>query len=415
MTKFSYKAKSGPHKIVDGFVEAPSHSGAVRQVVAMGLTPLEVAQSAPMSSLRQERVRRMPKNIKLRFAPSRGISFQEVVFFSRQMSDLVEASVPVLRSLQIVEHQARHPSLKNIVNQMYLFVQNGGSLSEALTQYPSVFPAFYVNMVKTGEVGGRLPNVLARLAEHLEKEQETRGKIRSSLAYPLLVLAVGILTVFVLLTFVIPRLSVMFEDLEQALPLPTVILVNMSGFFARYWWLLVGIFVIIKIYWQRWVQSPVGRTAWDTTKLKLPFFGEFIRTVEIGRFARTLGTLLESGVPVTTALNAIEPTIDNVALREEIQKVSKAVTDGLPLKSALGQSSFFPEMVTSMVAVGEESGRLEKGLYKIAETLERQADQTVKVMMSLLGPVVLMIIVSIIGFAVIAMLLPIFKMNLLIQ
>lgn len=415
MTRFTYKAKSGPHKIVDGLLEAPTHSGAIRQVLAMGLTPLEVAEAAEISPPKEGRVLRAYKNIKLLSVPSRALSSHEIAFFTRQMSDLVEAAVPLLRSLQIVERQARHAALKNIIHQMSVLVQNGGSLSGALAQHPSVFPAFYVNMVRTGEVGGRLPNVLARLAEHLEKEQEIRSKIRSSLAYPLLILATGILTVFVLLTFVIPRLSVMFEDLEQALPLPTVILVNISGFFSRYWWLLAAVFVIIKIYWQRWVRSPQGRLRWDAAKLKMPFLGEFIRTVEIGRFVRTLATLLESGVTVTAALEALEPTIDNAILREEIKKTAKAVTDGLSLKSALGQSSFFPEMVTSMVAVGEESGRLEKGLYKIAETLERQADQTVKVIMALLGPAVLIVIVSLVGFAVIAMLLPILRMNLLIQ
>ncbi len=414
MTKFVYKAKRGPDKIVDGFIEAPTFTIAIRKVMAMGLMPLEVTQTAA-PFLKQEVVPRTSLSIKQWFMPSRRLPHQEVVFFMRQMNDLVEASVPVLRSLRIVGRQARHPLLNTIVQQMYLFVQNGGSLSDALAQHPSVFSPFYVNMVKTGEVGGRLPIVLARLAGHLEKEQETREKICSSLAYPILVLVVGILTVFVLLTFVIPRLSVMFEDLEQALPLPTVILINTSDFFAGYWWLLVGIFVMIKIYGKWWMQSPQGSRTWANAQLKLPFFGEFIRIVEMERFIRALSMLLEGGVPVTSALNAIEPTIENVVLRQEIQKVSKAVTDGIPLKTALGQSAFFPETVTSIVAVGEESGRLDKALHKIAETLERQADQTVKIMMSLLGPIVLIIIVAIVGFAVIAMLLPIFRMNMLIQ
>ena len=426
MPPFIYKAKSGPHKIVDGLIEAPTQSAAVRQVIAMGLTPLEVAQ-APLKTesdtgqAAAQTHRARPSVIpavgkfRLPLPPARMVSGKEVVFFTRQMSDLIEAAVPILRSLQIVANQTRHPYFKNLIEQMYISVQNGGSLSAALGQYPSVFPDFYVNMVKTGEVGGHLEKVFKRLSDYLEKESETRGKINSSLAYPLFVLGVGVLTIFVLLTFVIPRLSVMFEDLDQALPLPTVILVNLSGFFARYWWLLLGVFVIIKIYGGQWLRSPQGRLWLDSFKLRIPFWGEFIKTVEIGRFARTLGTLLESGVPLTTALGTIYPTIDNVVMREEIQKVSKGVTDGLALKSALGQCVFFPEMAVSMVSIGEESGHLEKGLYKIAETLERQADETVKVMTSLLGPAVLVVIVSIVGFAVIAMLLPIFRMNLLIQ
>ena len=418
MTKFFYKAKSGPTKIVDGFIEAQTKSAAIREIAAMGLTPLDVVPTAqrPIPARAQSKPAiAVLKNFHLSLSASRSVSARDIVFFTRQLSDLVEASVPLLRVLQIASRQTRRPYFKNIVEQMYLSVQNGGSLSGAMSQYPAVFPAYYVNMVKTGEVGGQLDKVLRRLADHLEKEHETRGKINSSLAYPLFVLGVGILTVFVLLTFVIPRLSVMFEDLDQALPLPTLILMHLSGFFARYWWLLIGIFVIIKIYWDQWTRSIQGRLWRDGFLLKIPLLGAFARDVEIGRFARTLGTLLESGVPLTSALTAIYPTIDNMIMRDEIKKVSKAVTEGQALKAALGRCSFFPEMVIDMVGVGEESGRLEKGLYKIAGTMERQTDQTVKVIMSLLGPAVLMVIVSLVGFAVIAMLLPIFRMNLLIQ
>lgn len=420
MTKFFYKAKSGPAQVVDGFIEAQTKTAAIREIVAMGLTPLDVVQAASGAKPLTLRAQGNPapavlKNLRLSLSSPRSVSRQEVVSFTRQLCDLVEASVPLLRVLQIVSRQTRRPYFKSIIEQMYLFVQNGGSLSGAIARHPVIFPAFYVNMVKTGEVGGQLDKVLQRLADHLEKEHETRGKINASLAYPLFVLGVGILTVFVLLTFVIPRLSVMFEDLDQALPFPTLILMHLSGFFARYWWLLIGIFVIIKIYWDQWTRSAQGRLWLDGFVLKVPLLGEFIKGAETGRFARTLGTLLESGVPLTSALTAIYPTMDNMVMRDEIRKVSRAVTEGQALKSAIGQCRFFPEMVVDMVGVGEESGRLEKGLYKIAETMERQTDQTVKVIMSLLGPVVLMVIVSLVGFAVIAMLLPIFRMNLLIQ
>lgn len=418
MPKFFYKAKNGPTQIVDGFIEAQTKSGAIREIVTMGLTPLDIVLATDRSTVVREQGRptyTALKNFRLSLPSPRSVSSRDIVLFTRQLCDLVEASVPLLRVLQIVSRQTRPPYFKSIVEQMYLFVQNGGSLSEALVRYPAIFPSFYVNMVKTGEVGGQLDKVLQRLADHLEKEYETRAKIKSSLAYPAFVLGVGVLTVFVLLTFVIPRLSVMFEDLDQALPLPTLILIHLSGFFARYWWLLIGIFVIIKIYWGQWARSTQGRLWCDGFLLRIPLLGEFVKAAETARFTRTLATLLESGVPLTSALNAIYPTIDNMIMRDEIKKVSKAVTEGQALRSALGQCSFFPEMVVDMVGVGEESGRLEKGLYKIAETLERQTDQTVKVIMSLLGPIVLVVIVSLVGFAVIAMLLPIFRMNLLIQ
>lgn len=413
MTKFFYKAKNGPTKIVDGFIEAQTKNGAIKEIVAMGLTPLDVMQAVP-ETLKVQPLSK-PVNLRLPLQASKSVSAKEVVFFTRQISDLIEASVPILRVLQIVSHQTHQPYFKDIIGQMHGFVQNGGSLSGALAQHPKVFPSFYVNMVKTGEVGGHLDKVLKRLSDHLEKEHETRSKVISSLAYPALVLVVGILTVFVLLTFVIPRLSVMFEDLDQALPLPTVILMSVSGFFARFWLVMVALVVFAKIYWDQWARSAQGRLWLDQFKLKIPLLGEFIKNVELGRFSRTLGTLLESGVTLTTALNAIAPTIDNIIMQEEIKKVSREVTEGQSLRAALTQCAFFPEMVVDMVGVGEETGRLEKSLFKIAETLERQTDETVKVMLSLLGPFVLMVIVALVGFAVIAMLLPIFRMNLMVQ
>ena len=257
--------------------------------------------------------------------------------------------------------------------------------------------------------------VLNRLADYLDKEQETQSKVRSSLAYPALILIVGILTVFVLLTFVIPRLTVMFDDFNQDLPLVTLFLINISSFFAQFWWIMVISITGGIVYLKKWFQSEKGRLWFDSTIIKLPIFGYFIKVVEIGRFCRTLGTLLESGVVITTALNSVWATVNNQVLRNEIKQVSEDVTNGASLRGALKSCSFFPEIAVNMISVGEETGNLEKSLLKIADTFERQADQTIKTLVSLIGPIVLVFIVSIVGVVVIAMLLPIFQMNLLIS
>lgn len=409
MPKYAYKAKEGPDKIVDGFIESENMDKAVLKITQLGLTPIDVAQAT------EEELENRPKFKKTFLFSFKRISLSDIVIFTRQMSDLIDASVPLLRALQITSKQTQNQQLKSLIDQMYYFVQDGGSFSGALAQHKTTFSSLYVNMVKTGEVGGKLEVVLTRLADYLEKEQDTRNKVRSSLAYPAFIMAVGVLTIFVLLSFVIPRLSVMFDDLDQALPLPTIVLVNLSGFFAQYWWAILGLLTAAGLYLKQLLNTDKGRLWFDNFKLKVPYLGNFIKIVEVGRLSRTLATLIESGVVITTALQSVWMTIDNVVLREEIKNVSEDVASGASLQKALQKCFFFPEVASNMISVGEETGRLDRGLYKIASTFERQSDQIVKTMISLLGPVVLVIIVSIVGFVVIAMLLPIFRMNLLIQ
>lgn len=416
MPLFKYTAKEGPHRVVSGTVESNHLDGAVSQIVQLGLTPidvvLEIRRPASLVGGPGDAGR---KSAKPSLRPRRGTTLKSVVVFTRQMSDLTEAAVPILKSLQVVSHQLRDSDFKGVVEGICQLVTDGSSFSDALAHYPQVFPPFYVPMVRAAEAGGQMEKILNRLADHLEKDQETRGKIKSSLAYPLLILVVGFGTVFVLLTFVIPRLSVMFDDLDQRMPLPTVILMNTSGFFMAYGWIVLGAAAAAGMYGRRWVNSEKGRLWFDAFKLRIPFLKDFITIVEVGHFARTLGTLLESGVTITSALNAVHPTMNNKVLQSEVQRISQAVSEGSTLKAAFERSAFFPEMVVNMVLVGEESGRLERGLYKVADVFERQTDEIVKTMLSLLGPLVLVVIVSIVGFAVIAMLLPIFQMNLLIQ
>ncbi|MDO8580574.1 MAG: type II secretion system F family protein, partial [Candidatus Omnitrophota bacterium] len=340
---------------------------------------------------------------------------KDLVIFTRQLTDLVEASVPILRSLKIISEQTESPLLKTIVEDMHQLVKDGGSFSDALAKYPEIFSRLYVSLVRTGELSGRLEEVLVRLASYLEKEQATLNKVTSSLVYPLFILGVGIISVFVLLTFVVPRITVMFADLDQALPLPTLILVSLSNVLAKYWWLVVLLVGILVMYTRSWLLTAQGRRKFDTWRLKLPYIGEFLRVVEVGRFARTLGTLVESGVPIASALTSVATTLDNVNFREEIERMTEEVKQGGSLRTSLKKSQFFPDMAVNMISVGEETGRLERGLYKIADIFERQADQTVKTIVALLGPVVLVFIILVIGSMVVALMLPIFKMNLLIQ
>ncbi|MBF0479693.1 MAG: type II secretion system F family protein [Candidatus Omnitrophica bacterium] len=412
MKQFYYKAKDGMQNVVEGQVSALSREQAIAQLVQKKLAPLLVQDVLERVVVKPQ----VKKNLLQGWSAfvSR-VRTKDVVLFTRQMSDLIGAAVPILRSLQIVEHQTRHEALKECVQGMYEAVRDGAAFSDALSQYKNIFSALYINMVKTGELSGKLELTLERLADHLEKEMEVGQKIRGSLAYPAFILGVGALTVFVLLSFVIPRLTVIFEDMDQALPLPTIILLKVSGFFAAYWWaVLLGIFVGGGYVWQ-WSRSDHGRVWIDRKKLQLPLLGEFIKQAEMGRFARTLATMLDTGVSITIALKAVARMIDNVILREQIMHISDLVANGASLRNAVAQAKFIPEMAVNMISIGEETGKLEKGLYKVADVYEKQTAETMKTAITLLGPAVLVFIIVIVGFVVIAMLLPIFQMNTMIK
>jgi general secretion pathway protein F len=408
MPQFQYSAKEGPHKIVHNILSAESYDQAVKKIMQLGLVPLEIkiAQQAEVQT--RNPIFSSPKAFFAR------VRLVDLTTLTRQISDLIEASVPILRTLQLVSNQTQNARLKEILEEITVSVRDGLSFSSALSRYPEVFSPLYINMVKTGEVSGKLNLVMNRLADYLEKERETRGKVMASLAYPILIMSVGAITIFVLLTFVIPRLSVMFDDFDQKLPLITILLVNVSGVFAKFGWVMVLVVVGGSFYLNRYIHTSMGKERWDRFLLSVPFLKDFLQTVEVGRFSRTLGTLVENGVPITLALNSVMHTVDNLVFKDEIKKIAEEVTNGRSLRSSLKNSRFFPERVINMISVGEETGQMSKGLNKVAETFERESDQIVKTIISLLGPIVLVIIVSIIGCVVIALLLPILQMNTIV-
>ncbi|MCA9400305.1 MAG: type II secretion system F family protein [Candidatus Omnitrophica bacterium] len=407
MPKYEYKAKQGPHKIVTGLVDAQSEQAAIAQIAKLGLVPLDIHLMKAVKA-------NVPSKSK-GFSFSKKVKKHELVLFARQISDLVDASVPMLRSLQIVANQTKNPVFKKYIQSMYETVRDGGSLSNAVSQFPELFPRMMINMIRAGEMSGQLEVVLRRVADHLEREHETQNKVRASLAYPALILVVGLLTMFVLLTFVIPRITVMFDDLDQALPLPTLILTHISSVFSHFWWVMVLAAAGGGFYFRQWVSTEKGRYQFDRLKLQVPLFGKFVTIVEIGRFSRTFGTLVQSGVTLSSALQAVSSMVENVVLRSEILEMTQAVINGSSLRSVLEKSRLFPEMAVNMISIGEETGRLDVGLFKLADVYEKEAEQTMKTLISLLGPVVLIGVVMLVGFVVIAMMLPIVQMNLIIQ
>ncbi len=412
MPLFIYKAKKGPVDILDGTIEAENLDSALDKITKLGYVPIDIS----LATAKEVKLPPKPKLPSFAFLSFHSfVNPAEVGLFTRQVADLVGAGVPLLRALRIISNQGKNPHFKEMIHQIETFVQDGGTFSQALSRHPQVFSPLYVNMVRAGEISGNLDTVLNRLADFSEKDLETRSKIRSSLAYPALIFIVGVITIFVLLTFVIPRITVMFEDLSETLPLLTLILMAVSNFLSRFWWLVFGLAYLLFFYFKRFCSSPSGKLKWDTLKLKIPLVGSFIRDSEMGRLARSLGTLLDGGVVIVSALDSVWAVLDNEALKGEVKKLSADVAGGDSLTAALKKCKYFPETAVNMVMVGEESGHLEQALYKIADAYERESDRMVKTVTSLLEPVMIIVVGSVVAFIVVAMLLPIFKMNLMIR
>jgi type II secretory pathway component PulF len=270
-------------------------------------------------------------------------------------------------------------------------------------------------MVSSGEASGNLEHVLERLSGFLEKDEENISKIKSAMAYPALMAVVGCATIFVLLTFVAPRLTGIFNDLGQALPLPTKMLIWVSSFFATFWPVIIFGFIFGAFTFNRWSRTPEGKAVMDGLKVKTPAIRVFVQKVEISRFSRTLATLIGNGVPVIRALSIASGTIDNIPMRQDIEQARRDVEEGQTLSAAIRKSRYFPAAVTNMIAIGEEGGTLEKSLSKIADSYDSETDRAVKMIMSLLEPGLILFMGIIVGFIVISMLLPIFQLNLMIR
>jgi len=405
MAIFVYEAKTGPKDVIRGTLIADSKNAAIQKISRMGYYLLSLEEEAAALN--------SPQSYKSYFSDK--ISIKDITDFTRQLCDLLGAGITIAKALNILHEQTENKKLKKVILDIRDFCVSGNPLSDALSRHPRVFSNLYVNMVRSGEAGGMLDNILTRLSGFFEKQLEIQTKIRTALAYPILMTVVGLTTIIILLTFVMPKMTVMFSDFGQALPLPTQILLGMSGVIRNYWPILMlfsaGIVMtIVKIY-----NTPEGRLAIDRFKLNLPIFGRLVKKLEIARFTRTLATLLENGVPILGALQIVLETMGNAIIKSEIEKAAVAVREGSGLAQGLSGSKSIPHAVINMIAIGEEGGHIEKSLLKVALGYERESDEAIKIMMSLLEPVLILTLGMIVGFIVISMLLPIFEMNFLVR
>jgi len=403
MARFSYRAKKGPKEEANGHIEAENKNAALRRLTTMGLFPISIEEEKAEHAAIQ-------KNPLARFSV-RKVAIRDLSIFTRQLSDLLEAGLPLLRALNVLNKQTEDRYLRSVIGDLRDTVQDGNPLSEALERHPKIFSSLYTSMVRSGETGGSLENVLLRLSEFQETQDELNNTVRRAMAYPALMAIVGAGTIFVLITFVIPKIVSMFQDLNQTLPLPTVILLNISHFSRDFWWIIAGGCFLIYFTFARISKTHEGRLLIDRTKLSIPIMGQLILKAEIARFTRTLSTLLNNGVPILQALSVVINIMENEILKEDTRVAHKEVMGGLSLASGLGKGAHFPVFVNNMIAIGEETGALEKALVKVAISYEREVNKTVALLTSLLEPLMILTMGLIIGFIVIAMLLPIFELS----
>ena len=436
---YAYKAKQGPTEIVEGDVDAVSQKDAVAKLEGMGLTPIRVfvkgsAQAAgpppefarpakravpePEPELRAPKASRrdVPRPV-LRdrlFSTFARVQSRDVDTFTRQMASLIKASVSVLGSLTLISQQTESKPLKSIVSGLERAVRDGKMLSEAMEKYPDIFDNLYLSMVRSGEKGGVLEETLTRLAMHREREQEIRRRIQAAMAYPALMVIVGIATVFIMLTYFLPKLVGLFENMKQALPLPTKILIALSNFMVGNWyWIAIAVVLVLAVF-GRIKSGSKKKFMLDIVKLHAPFIKTFVLNAEIAKFTKTLGLLLASGIPIHDSLKLSTDTLDNDVLKDSLYRVShEIIADGSTLRDGLQKIDVFPKFAANMIAVGEQGGKLEGTLAEISTVYDREVDQAITIATALLEPILILIVGAVVGFIVFAMLMPIFNIGIM--
>ena len=339
------------------------------------------------------------------------VSSLDVAMMTRQFATLLKSGVPLVESMTALIDQMENPLLQAALTQVRDKVNEGTSLHESMKQHPIVFPALYVNMVEAGEASGTLEAVLSRLADFLESQARLQGKVQGALAYPAFMGLRGMATVMIMMVVVVPKVTAIFEDFQQALPWYTRALMFTSNVVTGYWWLLLAILGLSIWQFRRWRATTEGRARWDAAILKMPLFGKLMLMVAVSRFARTLATLLKAGVPLLRAMEITKNVLGNVELMKVIEEAGNSIREGESIAEPLKRSKKFPPIVTHMIAIGERSGQLEEMLENVASSYDAQIDARVQAMTSLLEPMMIVVMGGISGFIAFAILMPLMRMN----
>jgi general secretion pathway protein F len=409
MPVYEYMALDAGGRRRQGIVDAGSIAAARQKLRETNVFPVEIVETA---GRKREETAARGGAIHL----FRKVGLRELSVMTRQLATLLGAGLPLVPSLSALVAQIRHPALKTTLARIKDEVNEGNSLTQSMSHFPGVFPPFYINMVRAGEASGTVNLVLERLADFNEAQQALRIKIRSALAYPIFMFFIGGGVLFFLVTFVVPNITNIFREMHQTLPGITIFLIVVSGFLKAFWW-IIGLVLIVGIFSFRFAvrKTVQGRQLWDRFKLNVPLFGDLNRKLAVARFSRTLGTLLQSGVPLLAALDIAKNVVNNILIADEIRRAAKDVEEGQSLSAPLSRSGFFPPIAVEMISVGEQSGNMEAMLFRIAQSYETEAEANILLLTSLLEPAMILVMGVVVGFVVVSVLLPIFEMNQLVR
>ena len=398
---FDYKVRDKTGALVTGQLVGDNEALVMTRLRQMGLTPIKVKQAS--TGLKME-INLRPGRVKLK----------QIAVFCRQFATMVNSGLPILRALSILTDQTENKELAKVLFAVRAGVENGSSLSAAMAEHPKAFNNLFISMVKAGETGGVLDDVLLSLADQIEREVELRRQIKSAMTYPIVVVALVTLILAAMLLFVVPQFETIYSSLGGTLPLPTRMLLGVSKAVRNYWYIVLLGAVVASFLFRRYKKTEAGRARVDAVKIRIPIFGPLFHKVALARFASTLGMLLRSGVPILQALDNVNETVNNRVIGDAVDDVKTSVREGESIAKPLGQHKAFPPMVVQMMAVGEETGAVDTMLDKVAEFYNSEVTATVEAMTSLIEPLLIAVIGAAVGAAVIALYMPMFSViNLL--
>jgi type II secretion system protein F len=402
MPSYSYKASTFEGKIVEGIMEASDDGTVSLKLQEMGLLPVRIGAPARQTFLRREMDWPWKR---------KKIRRKDLLIFTQELHTLVRAGFPLDRTLAVLGQLAESPAMAEVIQDVLKEVKGGKSFSEALAKYPAVFPKVYVSMIKAGEAGGILEEVLTRLASYLVTSEELKSYITGAMIYPVLLSLVGLVSMTILTLFVVPRFTQVFQDMGVPLPLPMAILKEFSGFIAYYWWVVLTAILVAGFYFKRFRESVEGRLKWDRWMLRIPLVGTVLRKVEVARFSRSLGTLLHGGVPLLQSMNIVRDIIGNQSIAVTIEPIRNGIKKGEGITHPMKQSGVFPPLAMHLIEVGEESGKLDSMLLQVADVYDVEVRNSIKGLIAFFEPALILLMGILIGTIVVSMLMAIFSIT----
>ena len=406
MPQFSYRARNAQGGLVEGVLNVADRSVAIRQIEQLQCIPIRIEAITTGPEMVKGRTSASPaatQNLK--------VPHSQLLVFTEQLGHLLQAGMTLDESLGVLEKRLKQPRVQQMTHSLHQALVDGRSFSQALRDFPRVFSPLYVNMVGAGEASGALPEILTRVVQHLMQEKNLRDRVQQALIYPAFLAVAGSALIIIFITFMVPQLTNFMSQTGGVLPLPTRILLGTNHLITGYWWLFVLLVVAASVGFRAFVRSDEGRLSWDRFRLFIPGYGRIKRHQYYAQFSRTLGTLMENGIPLLKALDLVTEIAANKYLEKKLRDVRRAVIDGANLSSALAAEKLFPELFTDMMAVGEQTGHFARTMQTIADVYERELDRTVQIISSLIPPVIIVFIAIIVGFVVYSILSAVFEMT----